>query len=82
MEARNPEKNHNTSTNPSENPDEAECRHYHRVDAVLRPVVFYQEKYCPSWEGNDTNHFKEAWHQKHVGLTGLPAIFLLNIYNS
>eukprot|EP00434_Breviolum_minutum_P021792 symbB.v1.2.019237.t1/scaffold1567.1/size111240/6 len=43
----------------------AECRHYHRVDAVLRPVVFYQEKYCPSWEGNDTNHFKEAWHQKH-----------------
>ena len=54
---------------------EAECRHYHRVDAVLRPVVFYQEKYCPSWEGNDTNHFKEVWHRKHVGLTGLPHVF-------
>ena len=62
---------------------EAECRHYHRVDAVLRPVVFYQEKYCPSWEGNDTNHFKEPWHQKHAQvLTGFfrRFFFCWNIY--
>ncbi|CAL1134868.1 unnamed protein product [Cladocopium goreaui] len=34
------------------------CSHYHRVAAVLRPVAFYQEKYCPSWE-QDKTHYRD-----------------------
>eukprot|EP00435_Cladocopium_sp_Y103_P015599 s3111_g3.t2 len=34
------------------------CSHYHRVNAVLRPVTFYQEKYCPSWE-QDKTHYRD-----------------------